>query len=184
MLDLSLAAAGPHTWDIGRYSGRMTTDPDDALRWEGDEPDAPDAAAKNAPPAAPRAQAPAAGTPLAPSGTTGTSAAEPEADAEHEPAATGNAALVFYGIIGGVYLLFAVGWIVGGFRLRPRASLLLVDWMYFPWMWLAALASVLWFAAAWVLTRGKATWIRIVALIAGVALLVPWPFVMFGTVGS
>ena len=56
--------------------------------------------------------------------------------------------------------------------------------MYFPWMWLAALASVLWFGAAWVLTRGKATWIRIVALIAGVALLVPWPFVMFGTVGS
>jgi len=197
MLDLSLAAAGPHTWDIGRYAGRMTTDPDDALRWEGDEPDAPDAAAKNAPPAAPRAQAPAgavpeaeraadgaAGTSLAGAAAAGaTSAAEVEPD-DDEPAGIGNAALVFYGIIGGVYLLFAVGWIVGGLRLRPRASLLLVDWMYFPWMWLAALAPVLWFATAWVLTRGRATWVRILALIAGAALLVPWPFVMFGTVGA
>ncbi|MCE4024992.1 hypothetical protein LXM50_03285 [Microbacterium sp. Au-Mic1] len=172
----------------------MTTDPDDALRWEGDEPDAPDAAAKNAPPAAPQAQTSAgaapepahaventAGAPVARAETTSADDAE---DADDEPAAIGNVALVFYGIIGGVYLLFAVGWIVGGFRLRPRASLLLVDWMYFPWMWLATLAPVLWFATAWVLTRGRATWIRVVALIAGAALLVPWPFVMFGTVGA
>lgn len=177
----------------------MTTDPDDALRWEGDEPDAPDASAKHEPPAAPQAPNPADSAPeqapaaeraveTPPAGhvaTTGTTPdAEAEADADDEPAGIGNAALVFYGIIGGVYLLFAVGWIVGGFRLRPRASLLLGDWTYFPWMWLAALAPILWFAAAWVLTRGSATWIRIVALIAGAALLVPWPFVMFGTVGA
>jgi len=169
----------------------MTTDPDDALRWEGDEPDARDAPANKAPSAAPQDPTSAAlardaeqSLRRADGATAPAGAATTSADVVDEPAATGNAALVFYGIIGGVYLLFAVGWIVGGFRLRPRASLLLVDWMYFPWMWLAALASVLWFAAAWVLTRGKATWIRIVALIAGVALLVPWPFVMFGTVGS
>ncbi|MFB7842730.1 hypothetical protein [Microbacterium sp. NPDC056052] len=176
----------------------MTTDPDDALRWEGDEPDAPDASAKNEAPAAPDAQTsvdpapevePAAQSTaethaaehVATAGTT--PAAEAEADADDEPAGIGNAALVFYGIIGGVYLLFAVGWIVGGFRLR-LAAILLGDWMYFPWMWLAALAPVLWFAAAWVLTRGSATWIRIVALIAGAVLLVPWPFVMVGTVGA
>ncbi|PRB08515.1 hypothetical protein [Microbacterium sp. MYb64] len=177
----------------------MTTDPDDALRWEGDEPDAPDASAKNEPPAAPDARTsadPAPEVARAAQGTAETPAAERvatagttpsaevEADADDEPAGIGNAALVFYGIIGGVYLLFAVGWIVGGFRLRPRASLLLGDWIYFPWMWLAALAPILWFVAAWVLTRGSATWIRIVALIAGAALLVPWPFVMFGTVGA
>ena len=169
----------------------MTTDPDDALRWEGDEPDAPDAAAKNAPPAAPQVQTSAGAAPEpahAVANTAGAPVARAETtsadEADDEPAAIGNVALVFYGIIGGVYLLFAVGWIVGGFRLRPRASLLLVDWMYFPWMWLAALAPVLWFATAWVLTRGRATWIRVVALIAGTALLVPWPFVMFGTVGA
>ncbi|OZB88829.1 MAG: hypothetical protein B7X41_06080, partial [Microbacterium sp. 14-71-5] len=149
----------------------MTTDPDDALRWEGDEPDAPDASAKHEPPAAPQAPTPADPAPEAVqaaeravetppkehAATTGTTpATEAEADADDEPSGIGNAALVFYGIIGGVYLLFAVGWIVGGFRLRPRASLLLGDWTYFPWMWLAALAPILWFAAAWVLTRGSA----------------------------
>ncbi len=91
---------------------------------------------------------------------------------------------MLYGIIGGAYLLFAVGWAVGGLRLQPRASLLVADWMYLPWMWLAVLSPVLWFAASWVLTRGRATWIRVVALIAGVVLLVPWPFVMFGMVGA
>ena len=46
------------------------------------------------------------------------------------------------------------------------------------------LAAPLWFPPAWLLTRGKASWIRIVALIGGGLLLVPWPFVMFGTVGA
>lgn len=187
----SLVASGPRTWDIARYAGRMTTDPDDALRWEGDDPEAPTApAAKTPPAAAPPASASGEAVrddvlPAAPAedAATGTAAAARSAD-EEEPAGAGNAALVFYGIIGGVYLLFAAGWIVGGFRLRPRASLLLGDWTYFPWMWLAALAPVLWFAATWALTRGRASWIRIVALIAGAALLVPWPFVMFGTVGA
>ena len=170
----------------------MTTDPDEALRWEGDEPDAPDAPAAQE---RPTVAAPASVSPQEERGSV--QAAEPrtdgsvaagatpaDADSEDGSEGTGNVALVFYGIIGGVYLLFAVGWIVGGFRLRPRASLLLGDWTYFPWMWLAALAPVLWFAATWVLTRGTATWIRIVALIGGAVLLVPWPFVMFGTVGA
>lgn len=171
----------------------MTTDPDDALRWDGDDADAPVAPPKKAPPAA--AAPDAVGDdaahddapPPMPVEATAPSVSDtaevPGADDE-EPAGTGNAALVFYGLIGGVYVLFAAGWIVGGFRLRPRASLLLGDWTYFPWMWLAALAPVLWFVAAWVMTRGKASWIRIVALIAGAALLVPWPFVMFGAVGA
>ena len=170
----------------------MTTDPDDALRWEGDEPDAPDAPAQQERPTV----APSAATHDEPEpehaaasvaeGSVPVEAAATPAGAEDDaaPEGIGNVALVFYGIIGGVYLLFAVGWIVGGFRLRPRASLLLGDWTYFPWMWLAALAPVLWFAAAWVLTRGVATWIRIVALIGGAVLLVPWPFVMFATVGA
>ncbi|WP_336629642.1 MULTISPECIES: hypothetical protein [unclassified Microbacterium] len=176
----------------------MTTDPDDALRWEGDEPAAPDAPAKQerptdaAPPQAPQEDPGAVHTSAAgieaPASAAAPAAeaspAEVDVEDEDEPEGIGNVALVFYGIIGGVYLLFAVGWIVGGFRLRPRASLLLGDWTYFPWMWLAALAPVLWFAATWVLTRGTATWIRIVALIGGAVLLVPWPFVMFGTVGA
>ncbi|GAA4483292.1 hypothetical protein [Microbacterium panaciterrae] len=160
----------------------MTSDPDEALRWDGDDPDP-----SSTPPSGPEPKEPSpapefAASPEAPAGPTAAAAAV--RDADEEPAGIGNVALVFYGIVGGAYLLFAVGWAVGGLRLRPRASLLVADWMYLPWMWLAVLAPVLWFAAAWVLTRGRATWIRIVALIAGVVLLVPWPFVMFGTVGA
>lgn len=162
----------------------MTTDPDDALRWEGDEGDVPSAPARKTPSAAHPDPRPADSVTDVEHGVTGATENSNVVDTEDGPAGIGNVALVFYGLIGGVYLLFSVGWIVGGFRLRPRASLLLVDWMYFPWMWLAALAPVLWFAAVWVLTRGRATWIRVVALIAGAALLVPWPFVMFGTVGA
>ncbi|MGN8026061.1 hypothetical protein [Microbacterium sp. 22242] len=166
----------------------MTSDPDDALRWDGDEPER---AAAPTPRSRPASTPPAA-TPPAAAPRPARQAAAPTADedtaGEDTPAdelpAIGNAALVFLGLIGGVYLLFAVGWAVGGLRLRPRASLLVADWMYLPWMWLAVLSPVLWFAAAWVLTRGRATWIRISALIAGAALLVPWPFVMFGTVGA
>ncbi|MBS1672354.1 MAG: hypothetical protein JSS74_00105 [Actinobacteria bacterium] len=170
----------------------MTADPDDALHWDGDEADAPIAPPRTEATTAASADAaqpsPAAPVPEQPA-TDGADAAgrgEGSESSEHrdEPVGIGNVALVFYGIIGGAYLLFAIGWIVGGLRLRPRALLLLADWMYFPWMGLAALAPLLWFAVAWVLTRGKATWIRVLALIAGVVLLVPWPFVMFGTVGA
>jgi len=36
----------------------------------------------------------------------------------------------------------------------------------------------------WVLTRAKAAWIRIGLLLLGVVLLVPWPFVTVGVIGS
>lgn len=165
----------------------MTSDPDDALSWEGDEPErsakpasTPRPTPKSSMPepvTEPSDPSPVAAAPVRETATVST------IDEDDEPAAIGNAALVFYGLVGGVYLLFAVGWAVGGMRLRPRAALIVADGMYLPWLWLAVLAPALWFAAAWMLTRGRATWIRILALIAGVVLLVPWPFVMVGTVG-
>lgn len=163
----------------------MSADPDDALHWDGDEADASIARPSRERWPEPASAQTSSAMPVQAEEAPGqVSAAASEPGDDNGPEGIGNLALVFYGVIGGVYLLFAAGWVVGGFRLRPRASLLLGDWMYFPWMWLAALAPVLWFAASWVLTRGRASWIRIVALIAGAVLLVPWPFVMFGTVGA
>lgn len=92
--------------------------------------------------------------------------------------------LLILGIVGGVYLLYTVGWIVGGLRLRPLASFLVADAMFLPWFVLAIAAPALWFLASWVLTRGRASWIRVAVLLAGVVLLVPWPFVTVGVVGS
>lgn len=95
-----------------------------------------------------------------------------------------TAMLLTLGVVGGVYLLYSIGWVVGGLRLKPLANLIVADAMYVPWFVLAVLAPALWFLAAWVLTRGRAAWLRICMLLLGVVLLVPWPFVTVGVIGS
>ncbi|WEK14600.1 MAG: DNA polymerase III subunit gamma/tau [Candidatus Microbacterium phytovorans] len=97
----------------------------------------------------------------------------------------GNVALVALGLLGGVYLLFTVGWIIGGLRLQEIAPFLnLIPAAYVPAFWLAVAAPAIWFVASLVLTRGRATWVRFVWLVAGAVLLVPWPFIMIGAVGQ
>jgi hypothetical protein len=96
----------------------------------------------------------------------------------------GNATLITLGILGGVYLLYAIGWVIGGLRLQGRADYLVTDIMYQGSFWLAVLSPLLWFATVFLLTLHAKPWVRIVWLIAGVALLLPWPFVMIGAVGQ
>lgn len=115
-------------------------------------------------------------------------AADADAPATGEPGAPaplGNVALVALGLLGGMYLLFTIGWFIGGSRLQAVAPLLLVSpAAYVPAFWLAVLAPAIWFVATLVLTRRSATWVRFVWLVAGAVLLVPWPFVMIGVVGQ
>lgn len=158
------------------YAGDMTSDSDDALSWEGDET----AGARDA--ALPRGWK-AVGK--------HSDSVEPAADDEvvtaaapPEPAGLSTAMLLLVGVVGGVYLLYTIGWVVGGLRLKPLASFLVADAMFLPWFVLAIAAPALWFLATWVLTRGRATWIRVAVLLAGVVLLVPWPFVTVGVIGS
>lgn len=92
--------------------------------------------------------------------------------------------LVLVGIVGGVYLLYTVGWIIGGLNLQGSALFLVPAVMYQVAVWAAVLAPTLWFAAVWLLTRHSASWVRVVGFLAGAALLVPWPFVMTGAAGS
>lgn len=104
--------------------------------------------------------------------------------------AMGNAALIATGVIGGTYLLYAIGWVIGGLRLSGVAGYLIsssdgeapVMWQSgnLVGVWLAALAPVIWFLTVHVLTRGGRPWMRWVWLIAGVVLLVPWPLLMLG----
>lgn len=104
----------------------------------------------------------------------------------------GNAALIGLGVIGGVYLLYALGWLLGGLRLLGVAPYLVSQDGQGPPLWsagnavalaLAVAAPAIWFATVFVLTRGSAPWLRWVLLGAGVVLLVPWPFVMVGVIG-
>lgn len=102
-----------------------------------------------------------------------------------EPTQVGNAALIALGVLGGVYLLYTLGWFIGGARLQDVAPLLLVSPLaYVPAFWLAVLAPAIWFAVTIALTRRSATWLRFVWLAAGALLLVPWPFIMIGAVGQ
>lgn len=101
-----------------------------------------------------------------------------------EPAALSNGMLIALGVFGGVYLLYAIGWLLGGLRLQGGAAYLVTDVMYQGSLWLAVLAPPLWFGSTFVLTRRSPAWARIVWLVAGAVLLVPWPFIMIGTVGQ
>ncbi|WP_019179912.1 hypothetical protein [Microbacterium yannicii] len=101
-----------------------------------------------------------------------------------ERAPMGNAALISLGVIGGVYALFAIGWLIGGLRLQGWRPFLVTDAMFQGSLWLAVLTPVLWFATVFLLTRASRAWVRFAWLGAGVVLLVPWPFVMIGAMGQ
>lgn len=165
------------------YAGGMTPDADDALSWEGDD----DVSERRAgPTAARRSGATARRTPRAPAPVGApdrTDAGPGDEDEDSAPAPLSTAMLLITGVVGGIYLLYSVGWVVGGLRLQPLARFFVADFMFLPWFVLAIAAPALWFLAVWVLTRAKASWIRVALLLLGAVLLVPWPFVTVGVIG-
>lgn len=137
----------------------MTIDSDDeALSWAGDEATA--VAAKRA------ADAAASDSP------------QSDAPPQARPG-TGSVMLVFLGVIGGVYLLYAVGWAVAVFRDRFTRDSLLAEIMAQFGEFLAIVAPLVWLAVTLLLTRDRPG-VRIGWLLAGVVLLVPVPFVLGG----
>lgn len=171
-------------WHRSRgYAGEMNSHPeDDALSWEGD-----DALEARRPEPARRASAPAPESvptmsEAARRGAVGSGEGVPDAD--DEPQGIGTVTLVMLGILGGVYLLYTIGWAIGGVGMQAKAMFMLPGPLYLASMWIAVLAPALWFVATVMLTRGAKDWVRISALIVGAALLVPWPFVVAGGGGA
>ncbi|WP_106814185.1 DNA polymerase III subunit gamma/tau [Microbacterium timonense] len=183
----------------------MTGRDDDALTWDGDDDptlDLRSSGASDDRPSPEGAPDPVAEPVDLPAGFTavgrgseglnaaeaGASASEAETTERDVPAPQrpplGNGALVALGVLGGVYALYAIGWLIGGLRLQGRAQYLVLDVMYQGSLWLAVLAPVLWFVSAFVLTRRSRPWVRFAWLAAGVVVLLPWPFVMIGAVGQ
>jgi hypothetical protein len=165
------------TLDVGSNPKQSTPTPTD------DKPDEPNEPLPQAPDAEPAAL-PAGFTAVGKgSDDVGRVNADGTVSMPGERAPMGNAMLITLGILGGIYLLYAIGWLIGGLRLQGRAEYLVTDVMYQGSFWLAVLAPLLWFATVFVMTLRSHAWVRIVWLIAGVALLLPWPFVMIGAVG-
>ena len=168
---------------------------DDALTWEGDDDPTLDVGATPPPDAEPEPDA----TKVLPEGFTavgkgseefakGADADETAVLADRETAggasaSLGNAGLIGLGVLGGIYLLYAIGWIVGGLRLRGTAQFLVSPVAYDVAMWLAAATPIIWFAAVYLLTRTSPVWMRFAWLAAGALLLIPWPFIMMGAIG-
>ncbi|KIC57653.1 hypothetical protein [Microbacterium hominis] len=100
-----------------------------------------------------------------------------------EPTQMSNAMLVTLGILAGAYLLFTIGWIIGGLRLQGTAEFLVSPVGYAAALWLAVAAAPVWFLTVFVLTRAAKAWVRVLLLVGGLALLVPWPFILVGAVG-
>jgi hypothetical protein len=185
----------------------MARPDDDALTWDGDDDptlEVQHPASTDRPEIVEAPGASAPGSPTLPDGwsavgkgsdVVGVEGAQPAAgpvpsapgaapdDADAAPA-LGNGALIATGVIGGVYLIYAIGWLVGGLRLRGLRTYLVTDVMYTGSLWLATLAPIVWFATVWLLTRNSGTWVRFVWLSAGLLLLIPWPFVLVGAVGQ
>lgn len=167
---------------------------DDALSWGDADPtlDAgePGSAPKRGPAAKPvsRPVAPAASpkqvaraaaaTPRTPANAAGTD----QTGDEDEPVAAplGNVALVTLGVLGGVYLLYAIGWFVSGSRFQLYAMATLEPVGYLAAWALAVAAAPLWFATVLGFGARRPLWVRILLLLAGVVVLVPWPFLMSG----
>ena len=103
-----------------------------------------------------------------------------DVDTVIQPAATGtNPVLIYaYGLFGGVYGLYAIGWVLAIPRDSFAAPDILSAIMYQLGQFLAILAPVIWIALTFLLTRHSRTIIRLLWLVIGVLLLAPWPFIL------
>jgi len=105
--------------------------------------------------------------------------ADPDAPAEEDEdvsTATSGVVLVLLGILGGIYLLYTIGWFVSWQRLIYNDPNLLELAAFRIQQVLAILAPPLWFAGTILLTRGRKPTARLLLLVLGALVLVPWSF--------
>lgn len=145
----------------------MARDPDDdALRWEGDDD----------PTLAPGWKA--VGTPVpfasSPDGVDTEAASDTDASTQ-----AGSAELVLLGVLGGVYLLYSIGWLIVAITAPPQLADPVAQFMFSLGRWFAVAAPGLWFAAVlWLASEHRHS--RLTWLIAGAVLLAPVPFLLRG----
>ena len=89
--------------------------------------------------------------------------------------------LISYGILGGMYLLYTVGWLVTTFNdNREPFDDVVTEVMYQVGEYLAIASPAIWFLTVLALTRRSKPIVRLLALVLGLFLLIPWPFVLLG----
>lgn len=101
-----------------------------------------------------------------------------DADAPEGPAVMGSGALVAHGVLGGVALLSAVGWLVSAdsFAYVFATPVMTVFWRL--GVGLAVLAPVLWAVAAIVVVSVERVRRRLLVMAVGAVVVAPWPLVL------
>jgi hypothetical protein len=116
-----------------------------------------------------------------PKSTSKSEVATPGADDDDElPPATSAVVLVSLGILGGIYLLYTIGWFVSWRRFLYASSDELELIAFHVQQVLAIVGPPLWFVVTLLLTRERKPQVRLVWLLVGALVLIPWPFV-FGS---
>jgi len=90
---------------------------------------------------------------------------------------TSSAMLVVFGVFGGIYLLYTVAWLITAMQPGYTTGNALNDLMTQISSVLAVLAAPAWFIAALALTASRRNWVRILFLVLGIVVLLPWGFV-------
>jgi|SRR6185312_27140 hypothetical protein len=88
--------------------------------------------------------------------------------------------LVVYGVFGGIYLLYTVGWLIIALRGSQTTGVPLNDIMLHLSTLLAVAAAPAWFIATLALAPTRRTWLRVAVLVLGILVLIPWGFVSGG----
>ena len=91
------------------------------------------------------------------------------------------ALLITYGILGGVYLIYTIGWVTTVVRyqaVRIPFTDPLSEIMFQLGEFLAIASPALWFAAVFLLSRGRKPLVRLLWILVGLVTVLPWPFVL------
>lgn len=90
---------------------------------------------------------------------------------------TSSTMLVVFGVLGGIYLLYTVAWLITALQPGYTTGVPLTDFMTRVSSVFAVLAAPAWFITALVLTTSRRSWVRIIFLVLGIVVLLPWGFV-------
>jgi hypothetical protein len=101
-------------------------------------------------------------------------------EAERASAQLSSAALIGLGVLGGVYLLYTIGWVITFTRYEVASELTVGVFTDLVARTLAIAAAPLWFVATLTLTQRRDIRYRFLWLVIGVLVLVPWPFLIGG----
>jgi hypothetical protein len=92
------------------------------------------------------------------------------------PPVTSAAVLLSLGVLAGVYLLYTIGWVVSFERMLNPATTPFDQGAFRVQQIFGIAAPALWFSATIWLTRGRAPLARLLWLVGGALVLVPWSF--------